>query len=113
MSSLPQVLVLSYTIKSSMFWSNSCLAIIFGKYEVIILLLNADFLFCMSFTTFDHASFVFQSSKSGRNSLSVSSSRMADTGFDLWNLIHKKINKENIIDANKHGFRKINHVKVT
>lgn len=56
---------------------------------------------------------MFQSCKSGRNSLSVSSSRMADTGLDLWNLINKKINKENIIDANKHGFRKMNHVKVT
>jgi len=57
-------------------------------------------------------SFMFQSSRV-RNSLLVSSSRMADTELDLWNLINKDLKKENIIDANQCGFRKMNHVKVT
>lgn len=58
-------------------------------------------------------SFMFQSSKRGKSSLLPSSSKRADTKLDLWNLINKELKKENIIDANQQGFRKMNHVKLT
>lgn len=128
-------MVLSCTLKNLSFWPNSLLVVISGNVEVIILpLKNGEKLIfrrllivtvCEKHILFSYSSlycslllitlhfFMFQSSKKGRNSLSVTSSRMADTELDLWNLINKELKKENIIDTNQHGFRKMNHVKVT